>query len=369
MSNKNDLIERVKLMTSMRDGDLFAKTCVEARAEISRLLESNQYKLSANLSKHLADGFGVFFERDKEFVEKTIQHFPVNDYCTVMQLGKSEDIDKYILSEKIDIANIDIKDKSLIRELVSGLTKSHNMHWLGIVIQHISSEATGKYKGSKALASDVWSIVFNQILDNNTKDHPLTDAIDEAMSKFATYNHFSSHDAKILPRVARMGLNKTLISILKYNLVKYYRPAEFKVRENKLVYQALPKKPTPEEAAWIIDRIEYVEFRGMVFSDPDFDFSKMVKSLKKTKGGRSHRLHEHSILNLKDVLTPEFLNTKIRQQRATTLLDAALELDTVKNTESKFYLLNKLIGKGVSRHIKLIATSTKIKTLEEDMGI
>ncbi|MBI6882785.1 hypothetical protein [Pseudomonas putida] len=360
------ILEEIKAIRNTQDANHFVNTCNNAKLEVLRLLEANEYSDALTLNKELGDVFWKMKNKTVGFMLQAISVFPKNKHSALSHLGISSELDKIIFDTKFDLGSIKYNERGLIDVFSWAVVKQD----LQLMEDILSLVSLGDKSRSNWIETGTWSGYLNCF--NLGAEHKTVypEKIDILLSRIVTRGNDYCLRSCDLPAISKMGLQKTIMSLLSHGLVEYFKFGLFSKDDIDAVQSIIPENLSPEQTSWVLHGIHVPGLTEKILSDSSFDIEAFVSYLKTGKASRREQIKTHTLEIFKDVLNPEHLTSGIRRRRAAMLIDAAIEEERdailYKSDEDS---LKKLVQRGFDPYIMKIASCTKSKQLEDELGM
>lgn len=360
------ILEEVKTIRNTKDANHFVNTCNNAKLEVLRLLEVNEYSDALTLNKELGDVFWKMKSKTVDFMLHAISVFPKNKHSTLSHLGISAELDKIIFDTKFDLATIKYNERGLIDVFSWAVVKQD----LQLMEDILSLVSLGDKSRSNWIETGTWSAYLHCLKLGAEHETVYPENIDILLSKTVTPGNDYCLRSCDLPAISKMGLQKTIMSLLSHGLVEYFKFASFSREDIDAVQSVIPENLSTEQTSWVLHGIHVPGLTEKILSDNSFDIDSFISYLKTGKANRRERIKTNTLDIFKDILNPEYLTTGLRRRRAAMLIDATIEEERdailYKSDEDS---LKKLIQRGFDPYILKIASCTKSKQLEDELGM
>lgn len=365
----SDIHGDILVLPRETDSDFFLRTCLEAKAEISRLLLLGDYEGVSILSTALSKALDQVVWKDAETMMKILPAFPVNKICTFKHLGKNDEIDHLIISSKLDVATLSTFDGEAWTMALAWARASEDT---GLVARMVGGIATNLDKHSPVNFDHLGSVLASMvqaIAPSGGRPIQFAPAIDATISAMVAGRSEHVLSSCYLHTLAEHGLKKTLMRMIEQKMFSPHVPHHYTEAQNQTLYSALPATPTPSEALGIQRSLKVPGFAERILFDPEISMEGYITALKMLNRHSASSLGVIALYGFKDLLTREKLSTPDRKRRACLLINAAVDEDMKKKRRTPEDIRMMLEDGGFDPYVLKLTRVLKGTILEEELGL
>lgn len=343
----------------------------DSKSEISWLLDNDYPSEAATLARAYSLSFSRFKHVDEPTTRKVMVAFPVNSTCTMQLLGISDEIDAYLIQNKLRIDQLTQSDNHGFREILHWAVARKNVALITQVVKQVSRDLVLNHRGnSKAWREGCHGMIRSLVL-TKADSVDLSGEIDVAIADVVIVAPEYRKDGKEMIDLARFGLRETFFKMISVGLFRQFQPKGFTEDEFKLVLDMLPPKPTAREWHWIQMAIAIPGLTEKILFDPSIDMPEYIEALRTTDfklNNHGSHLNYSTMVMFITQLTPEHLNTPERRRRARQLVNAVCNEENPDKKDPE-KLRAELKRMGFHECVQRMCDQTKASILEDELGL
>ena len=366
-----NLIERLKYLKQVHQAEVMLAVWDEAKAHLAWLVDNHLFVEASDLSDACTRSFAAYTHTDIDVTRSVIRAFPVNSRDTMRFLGIDDDLDQYIINNKLRIEYLTQSEHDGYRDILRWAVARKNLPLIAKVTKQVSSDLTSRYADKPMFWAGACHSMIGQLTQSGAPAVDLGAEIDETIAGLVVSNLEYKGQATEMVDIASFGLRKTLLKMLECGL--FWRESSVDLTEDQLsvIMAALPSQPNEQELAWMHNALDTPSLTERILLDPAVDMNAYIQTLRETNfGNLSCALNYLTLQFFKSLLNEKQLNTPLRQRRASLLIDAVFDQ---QNPERNVIpaLIESLKSRqwGFGDYIFKLCRQTKGLMLENDLGM
>jgi hypothetical protein len=326
----NNLKEKFKELVEKADAEGFVEYCQAIESTAIAMIKNHRITGASELMTTYEK---LFYEanigsKSAKFVLGILPLFPVNHYSTMRLLGKSDEVDDYILANKLNIAEFNCIVDSGYDDLLGWAIRHKGWVYAADFIHKVVQHVHEVCESDKPIRVFGNSLV-DTLIDVDTFPQEMPGSIDDDISSLlestADYRRSGLH----IYTLASLGMSKTLMTMLENGMLStlmYTNEEKF-----KNIVNCLPPDMTLAQLHAVNYHMGIPAIAERILFDERVDMTDFIAVLKKSSFGfKGSDLCLDGIKPLIKHITPDNFKQPERRKRILQLMDAVVEQGAVK---------------------------------------
>lgn len=363
---------RTQLLKCVAEEDSagFVAVCRAVKAKIIELIHQDRHQEASPLFVMYGHAFEELKSCFPEFLLGIIDVFPVNSRDTFNLLGLSTELDQAIISTKVDISSLSIKNPHAYSSLLEWAVTNGAWPMIDSVVLHLSSIGNELAPGSNERRLLVGHLVLALLQDTNNK-RAFSPAVDQALSGLIkSRGDYTIHSACV-ELMANLGLAKTLMTMLMHSMIIECPLVQFSQERAERILGALPQSPTSKELRAIHHFLKPKGMTSQILFDESIDLDGYLNAMRDSRY-ISHLRDDLSFQGIRSfcgLMTPENMGDPAKRKRIAKLLNITYEEHYSKGNLNDESAAEQLVELGVPKHAIKLIDRLKGPELDEAMGL
>lgn len=366
-----NLIERLNYLKQITEAESLLAVWDEAHRHLAWLVENHLFVEAADLSNACTRSFMAYKHECLTVTRTVIRAFPVNSSDTMRLLGIDNELDQYILKNKLKIEYLTQSEHDGYRDILRWAVAKKDLPLIAKVTKQISNDLALKYAHKPMFWAGPFHSMIGRLTQSGAPAVDLGTEIDETLSGLVVANLEYKGPSTDMVDIARFGLRKTLLKMLECGL--FWRESSVDLTEDQLatVMSCLPSQPTEQEMAWMHYALDIPSLTEQILFDPDVDMAMYIQALRDTTfGNLSCALNYQTLQFFRPFLNAKQLNSPTRQRRASMLINAVFNHQNPEKRDIPALIeCLRSIQWGFDDYIFKLCHQTKGLMLENDLGM
>jgi hypothetical protein len=366
------LLGKLERVGEIQEPEVLLDIWRSARQEIVWLIEHHLAYEADTLARSYTTSFMRYNHKDIEVTRQVVEAFPANDASTMDLLGIDDEIDQFIIENKLRIEYLTQSNNHGTGKVLAWAAQPRNQRLdiIKAVTHQIGQDLAKNDPGaSKTWGAACYGMIWN--LTRADQSFDMSGEIDRSIARTVATAPEYRMDATQMVDMARFGLKETFLALARHGMFFRYDPSSFSDLENRVVMDMLPSNPALHDLQWMHDAFELPGLSEKILLDPQVDIEAYVEILRTTDYGR-HRLKTNltyeTFSRFISLYTPEQLNTTEKKHRASKLLNAVTNQMTAADTSQARIRANlKMVG--FSDYMLKMCRLTSGSILEDELGL
>lgn len=366
----------LEVFIQANDANGFIALCQSIKGQAMALISEDRCIEAKRMMETYSNVLRSYSCNNPRFTLEIMPIMPPNASSTLRLMGKSADIDAYILEHKVDLDVICKVEDGAAYHLIEWAMSNNDLSYAEQVIQRISDHLNDFHSNKESIFSSVSTGLLNSLLRHeDDREVTCTPGMDEAIASLMSDNRGKRPDEDdYYLLIAKAGLSKTLMRALELESFYAFRISTQEKRD--AIYSALPENPTAQEMYWIFRSIEFCVDTGIesqILFDERIDINEHIEILRSTYPGQNHfnELGMHTLDRFMHQLEDDVLNTPSKMRRAVAFVDAICEQEAniVGRTRSPEKIRDDLIDRDIPHAIIRQVKMLRGLELEDSLGL
>ena len=372
--NQSDAIfkEEIMRLKGSTDPEHFNNTVNRTRLKITELTERSKFNLVESFSRTLLAAFDSVKEKDEAFIASVIHNFPPNSRVTFWLLGKNNDLDNYIVSNKLNIRDFCATEELDYRPLLSWAVDENHEDILENLLTHIVEDIGENHKSSMKIRQTTLKNFLASLLWDEENTNKYSPAIDKAMLALADVEDVSILDLETMHGLARVGLPYTLLKLIERERFNKYNDNDNAPSDSEALYKVFPATLTTKEIAYLFVYTDMPGLSEKILFDESVDLDELINTLKSIGHPARKMFDMDCIAPLAEFATKAAINTPQRRKRVDYLFSAICDHftdDTKGSYGSPADVLDGMQEIGFDDYVFKVCKRFKGQHLENELGL
>jgi hypothetical protein len=368
--NPSVIRKELNAFVQANDAPGFIALCQSIKAEVVELVVSERVVEANRLLEVYSNALRDYENKNPAFTLQILPILPPSSRGTIRLLGVCEQVDAYIMANKIDLKVVSqVKDDGHIDLIIWALRKK-NIAYVEQVVVHIAEYLHHNFTPKNQIFQQISHGILWALLDKPENRMTATPAIDEAIASLMKERPESQGMEHFYLWLAEARMPKTLLKALELASYCSYAPHE---EDEQVILDALPKNPTALELHWIQRSLKIEGFTKKILLDESVDMEQYIEALRDSYQGKS-RFNDLSISTLSEfssLICNETLSSTSTKKRISLLLNAACEEETnrIGSDKTPEKIRDELLKIGIPESALRLVKMLRGLALEDALGL
>lgn len=351
------------------DPDGFIQLCQVIKAKAIELIHHNWCDHASSLMREYNELLEEMHPVDPGFFLKVFEVFPDNNLTTLKLLGINADLDKAILTQKVDVKSKTPLPIAGCDRLVLWALENKDLTLLEDVITNVCRSLMDHYADQEQFVSEIFDMLLAVLVYRQKAPYLMSAVIDDELSSIVTPKKNKFLNGEVVDLLGKMAMSKTLIALLEHG--RFGTSHIGQLGYSKHVRACIPKVMTTRQLSAVLYFLDPPGLAEKVLFSRNYDLDAYIQSLRETR----LQVNYGCDLNVGvtglflDQFTPENFAVPARKERMLKLLNAICEAEFATGKFSVEDLVTQFTKFEVPEFLFKHIDRLKGSALEDALGL
>lgn len=351
------------------DPDGFIQLCQVIKAKAIELIHHNWCDHASSLMREYNELLEEMRPVDPGFFLKVFEVFPDNNLTTLKLLGINADLDKAILTQKVDVKSKTPLPIAGCDRLVLWALENKDLTLLEDVITNVCRSLMDHYADQEQFVSEIFDMLLAVLVYRQKAPYLMSAVIDDELSSIVTPKKNKFLNGEVVDLLGKMAMSKTLIALLEHG--RFGTSHIGQLGYSKHVRACIPKVMTTRQLSAVLYFLDPPGLAEKVLFSRNYDLDAYIQSLRETR----LQVNYGCDLNIGvtglflDQFTPENFAVPARKERMLKLLNAICEAEFATGKFSVEDLVTQFTKFEVPEFLFKHIDRLKGSALEDALGL
>lgn len=351
------------------DPDGFIQLCQVIKAKAIELIHHNWCDHASSLMREYNELLEEMRPVDPGFFLKVFEVFPDNNLTTLKLLGINADLDKAILTQKVDVKSKTPLPIAGCDRLVLWALENKDLTLLEDVITNVCRSLMDHYADQEQFVSEIFDMLLAVLVYRQKAPYLMSAVIDDELSSIVTPKKNKFLNGEVVDLLGKMAMSKTLIALLEHG--RFGTSHIGQLGYSKHVRACIPKVMTTRQLSAVLYFLDPPGLAEKVLFSRNYDLDAYIQSLRETR----LQVNYGCDLNVGvtglflDQFTPENFAVPARKERMLKLLNAICEAEFATGKFSVEDLVTQFTKFEVPEFLFKHIDRLKGSALEDALGL